>query len=59
MRNERKRLRVGKVNVVLYPPPGSAAALARCKDELEDFCVVTQSVRDGIDVEVTLADTLP
>lgn len=31
-----------------------AAALGNCLDVFEDFCVVTQSVREGIDVEVTV-----
>jgi len=53
-RNERGRLRVGHLKVVLDPtfeeaPP---ARLSRCLDIFEDFCVVTGSVRNGIDVEV-------
>ncbi len=53
-RNEKGRLRVGKLKVVLDPsfedaPP---ARLSRCLDIFEDFCVVTGSVRKGIEVDV-------
>jgi uncharacterized OsmC-like protein len=56
VRNERKRLRVGRVRVALEPH-GSipAEALAACLSTFEDFCVVTQSVREGIEVDVTVA----
>lgn len=54
LRNERGRLRIGKVTVAI--DPGIAEAdrerAARCLSLFEDFCVVTQSVRQGIDVEV-------
>jgi uncharacterized OsmC-like protein len=53
VRNDQKRLRVGKVNVVLHTGlPADDPALARCKGTFEDFCMVTQSVRAGIDVAV-------
>lgn len=56
-RNERGRLRIGSIKVELRPtldgiPP---ERLGRCLELFEDFCVVTQSVRDGIDVQVTVA----
>ncbi|MFQ5536320.1 MAG: OsmC family protein [Gemmatimonadota bacterium] len=55
-RNEKGRLRIGRMDVVLEPvmegvPSGR---LDRCLDIFEDFCVVTQSVRGGIDVNVTV-----
>lgn len=53
VRNEHKRLRVGTIEVVLFPRvPGGAAALEKCLGQFEDFCVVTQSVREGLDVKV-------
>ncbi len=53
VRNERKRLRIGAVSVVLRPEiDGDPALLSGCLGDFEDFCVVTQSVRDGFDVEV-------
>lgn len=53
VRNEDKRLRIGKVGVVLHPKlsPGGAA-FAKCLPAFEDFCVVTQSVRHGVEVDV-------
>ena len=56
VRTDKGRLRIGSVAVALHPtldgvPP---ERMARCLDLFEDFCVVTQSVRDGIDVQVTV-----
>lgn len=51
VRNERKRLRIGKVDVHLHP--GSSVpqdVLDACLETFEDFCVVTQSVREGLEV---------
>lgn len=56
VRSAKGRLRIGAVDVVLHPtldgvPP---ERMARCLELFEDFCVVTQSVRDGIDVRVSV-----
>jgi hypothetical protein len=53
VRNEARRLRIGKIDVDLNSglPPGDPA-LAGCLSTFEDFCIVTQSVRQGIDVRV-------
>ena len=51
-RNERGRLRVTSMAVRLHPQVDDPAKLERCKGIFEDFCVVTQSVRHGIDVKV-------
>jgi uncharacterized OsmC-like protein len=53
-RNEKGRWRIGKMEVeidpaVENPDPGK---WQRCLDLFEDFCIVTQSVRKGIDVAV-------
>lgn len=53
-RNERKRLRVGKVAVALHPLVDDPSAVASCLEAYEDFCVVTQSVREGLPVEVSV-----
>lgn len=53
VRNEKKRLRIGSVDVVLRPKvDGGVEALAPCLETFEDFCIVTQSVRAGIPVNV-------
>ena len=53
VRNESRRLRVGKVNVTLHTDLApDDPALAGCLSTFEDFCIVTQSVRQGIDVAV-------
>lgn len=55
-RNEQKRLRIGRVDVALEPgSPIPEAELAACLETFEDFCVVTQSVRSGIEVNVSVA----
>jgi uncharacterized OsmC-like protein len=57
-RNDAKRLRIGKVDVVLRPSvEGGAEALAPCLETFEDFCIVTQSVRAGIPVDVRVEPT--
>lgn len=57
-RNEKGRLRVG--GVVVDIRFGATAEhfqhLDRVLDQFEDFCVVTQSVRTGFPVEVTIRD---
>ncbi len=48
-----ERLRIGKVDVTLHTKlPPDHPALAGCLATFEDFCIVTQSVRRGIDVVV-------
>ena len=53
VRNEKRRLRIGKVDVTLHTKlPADHPALQGCLATFEDFCIVTQSVRDGIDVNL-------
>ncbi len=57
VRNEQKRLRVGRVNVKIDPGPAGAAnpdALNACRAAFEDFCTVTASIRQGIPVDVAV-----
>jgi len=53
-RNEKGRLRIGKIDVEIEPriEEPDEQKLQRCLDMFEDFCVVTQSVRKGVDVSV-------
>jgi organic hydroperoxide reductase OsmC/OhrA len=55
-RNEADRLRVKAVRVRIEPviEESERARMHRCLELFEDFCVVTQSVRQGIDVEVAV-----
>jgi len=61
-RNERGRLRIGSVRVRLAPEltPEQRERMGRCLDLFQDFCIVTESVREGIavDVEVTPPEAL-
>lgn len=54
VRNERGRVRIGKIRVRLQPAYGEAPAgrIGRCLEIFEDFCIVTESVQQGIDVQV-------
>ena len=54
VRNPQGRLRVGQVRVELQPrvPAGALDRLDRCLRLFEDYCVVTQSVRSGVEVSV-------
>jgi organic hydroperoxide reductase OsmC/OhrA len=53
-RNEKGRLRLSRLKVRLAPDlaPADTDRLNRCRQLFEDFCIVTQSVRHGIDVDV-------
>lgn len=53
-RNEQGRLRVGGMRVRITPTVAAedVSRIGRCLELFEDFCVVTQSVRGGIDVDV-------
>ncbi|MEQ6292526.1 OsmC family protein [Vogesella sp. GCM10023246] len=57
-RNERNRLRVQRIDVVLRAgqPVAVAANLERLLGSFEDFCTVSQSVAQGIPVHVTVLD---
>lgn len=55
-RNEKGRLRIGKIEVEIDPKfaPDELPKAQRCLELFEDYCVVTQSVRHGIDVSVSV-----
>ncbi len=55
-RNEQGRLRVLGIEVEITPGLDAAAweKARRCLSLYEDFCVVSQSVRQGIDVRVSV-----
>ena len=56
VRNERGRLRMGGLSVTLEPKvaPEDVSRMQRCLDIFEDFCVITQSVRQGLPVDVSV-----
>ncbi len=56
VRNENKRLRVGRVQVTLDPglDADGLEKLKPCLGLFEDFCTVTQSIRQGVDVQVAV-----
>jgi organic hydroperoxide reductase OsmC/OhrA len=56
-RNASGRLRIERIVVLLDPriPQEHAHRLSRCADLFEDFCTVTESVRQGIDIRVNIA----
>jgi len=55
-RNDRGRFRISGIDVTLDPTlhDQDRAREDRCRSLFEDFCVVTESVRHGIPVNVTL-----
>ena len=56
-RNEQGRLRISRLAVQLRAEVAveDKERMARCIGLFEDFCIVTESVRDGIDVQVAVA----
>jgi uncharacterized OsmC-like protein len=55
-RDEKNRLRVGSFEVTIQIDLKDVAQAQKCLDIYEDYCVVTASVRAGIDVNVTVLD---
>jgi organic hydroperoxide reductase OsmC/OhrA len=57
-RNEQKRLRVTHIDVVIELPDTAAdyAQIERLLQQFENFCVVTESVRHGVAVDVSVRD---
>lgn len=58
VRNEQGRLRVGHIHADVRLAEAGAAhqSLERILAQFENFCVVTESVREGIDVSVSITD---
>jgi organic hydroperoxide reductase OsmC/OhrA len=56
IRNEQGRFRIPSIGVRLAPvvSPEAAEKMERCRELFESFCVVTESVRKGIEVGVTV-----
>jgi organic hydroperoxide reductase OsmC/OhrA len=57
-RNEKGRYRIAGIDVVLSLSEkfGEMPHQERCLEQFEDFCIVTQSVRAGIPVNVSVID---
>lgn len=55
-RNGAGRMRIHDINVRIEPvvDESEQPRMRRCIELFEDFCVVTQSVREGIDVSVSV-----
>lgn len=58
VRNAQNRLRIGRIDVDLHLAAAAPdmRSLARVLAQFEDFCIVTQSVRAGITVDVRVFD---
>jgi organic hydroperoxide reductase OsmC/OhrA len=58
-RNDKGKMRVGevRVSITLDLDAENQSRLARCTELFEDYCVVTQSVRQGLPVHVQVTDT--
>lgn len=58
VRNAQNRLRIGRIGVDLYIGARAAEmkSLDRVLGQFEEFCIVTQSVRTGIAVDVRVID---
>lgn len=56
-RNDRGRWRVGGFSVAVDiggVDPARQAAVDRCRQLFEDYCIVTESVRTGVPVDITV-----
>lgn len=50
-RNEKGRLRIGWVKVIINPKVDNADRTKRCAEIFEDFCVVSRSIVEGLRIE--------
>ena len=57
-RNDHGRYRIGglSVRIELAEDASALQHLERCMEQFEDFCVVTESIRHGIPVDVEVVD---
>ena len=57
-RNEEGRWRIRELNVVISPdvPEEGRGKLERCMELFESFCIVSQSVEEGIPVNVSVRE---
>jgi organic hydroperoxide reductase OsmC/OhrA len=57
-KNDHGKFRISGIDVELAPELDAAnqAKFDRCEHLFEDFCIVTQSVRQGVPVNVTVKD---
>jgi organic hydroperoxide reductase OsmC/OhrA len=55
-RNPQGRLRISNIGVEIRPALSEAARprLERCESLFEDFCIATQSIRQGIPIDVSI-----
>jgi uncharacterized OsmC-like protein len=53
-RNERGRLRITHIRVILHPELSDPSKLKLCQEIFEDFCIVSQSVKAGIPMDVEI-----
>ena len=53
-RNDRGRLRITHINVILHPELSDPSKLKLCQQIFEDFCIVSQSVKAGIPMDVEI-----
>jgi organic hydroperoxide reductase OsmC/OhrA len=60
-RNEKGRLRISGIDVEIKPQLSEAdgARFQRCEGLFQDFCTVTESIRQGIPVNVTVGKEAP
>ena len=56
VRNDAGRLRIGSLSVRLHPTLGDTdpARMGRCLEIFEDYCIISQSLRAGVPVDVKL-----
>jgi organic hydroperoxide reductase OsmC/OhrA len=58
-RNEKGRWRITGIRVNIFPQVDDEVKYQRCRELFEDFCIVTQSVRQGIEVAVEVYPVKP
>jgi uncharacterized OsmC-like protein len=57
-RNEEGRLRLTRMKLTLMPEVNSIEKARHCAEIFEDYCIVTQSVREGMKIDVEVIPSL-
>ena len=58
-RNEAGRLRLTSIRLRLRPDVNDLEKAKRCAEIFEDYCIVTQSIREGIEIDVEVIASCP
>ena len=57
-RNGEGRLRLTRMSVILTPEVDDLPGAERCGELFEDYCIITQSIKEGMEIQVEVSPSL-